>query len=284
VAHSRHYSWFSSPFVNSFALLSDDPGVNAAVVFVHGFLGDPHDTFYAFQDMVMSHPTAQTFWSKRDLFFFTYPSFRNGIETSARSLLDFLTLIFSKAADSLSSITRSASVPPSLRFLDLPARTYSGLVMVGHSEGGMVIRKAAVIAETAPNPISKAKVVLFAPAISGVNPAGFKGMLLQLSPANWVALPFLSKSLAYRDMNSAEFRNDVKSDTLEARKNHAEHSALWAKLVFGSKEDVVEPVKWPGDDHLPEEVGQNHISICKPTSKYDTPITLIAKTEARAKE
>ena len=254
MSHSRHYSWFASPFVNSFALLSDDSGVEGAVVFVHGFLGDPHDTFYAFQDMVMSHLTAATFWNKRDLFFFTYPSFRNGIETSARSLLDFLTLIFPKAPNSLTSMTRSGSVPASLQFLDLPARTYSGLVMVGHSEGGMVIRKAAVIAETRSNPISKAKVVLFAPAISGVNPAGFKGMLLQLSPANWVALPFLGKSRAYRDMNSPEFRNDVK----EIKGNHLAHiQASQEKLVGLAQQQLDESRELRGDIRvLASKIGQ----------------------------
>lgn len=278
MGYTHHYSWFGAPYVNSFALLSDDPEVDGAVVFVHGFLGDPHETWYAFQDMISSHATAQTYWSKRDLFFFTYRSFRNGIETSARSLLSFLTLIFPSPPDDLLSISASVSVPASLGSLNSPARTYSRLVMVGHSEGGLVIRKAVVIAETAPHPISKARVVLFAPAISGVNPAGFKGMLMQLRPTNWIALPFLSDSRAYRDMNSAEFRDDVRNDTLHARGVHKEHTALWAKLVFGSKEDVVTPVKWPDDNQAPEELGQNHLSICKPKSKYDPPITFIAQS------
>src|SRR5262249_501499 len=215
---------------------------------------------------------------KRDLFFFTYRSFRNGIETSARSLLSFLELIFPSPPGNILSILGSVRAPESLLSLNSPARAYSQLVMVGHSEGGLVIRKAVVIAEKEPNPISKAKLVLFAPAISGVKPAGFKGMLMQLSPTSWIALPFLHKSFAYRDMTSPEFRKDVIDDTVEARTVHPEHVALWAKLVFGSKEDVVEPVKWPKDDQVPEEVGQNHLSICKPKSKYDNPITFITKT------
>jgi pimeloyl-ACP methyl ester carboxylesterase len=277
LAHSCYYSWFGAPYVNSFALLSDDPKVDGAVVFVHGFWGDPHETWYAFQDMVTSHSTAQKYWSKRDLFFFTYRSFRNGIETSARSLLSFLSLIFPSPPADILSIVGNVRAPQSLASLNSPARAYSRLVVVGHSEGGLVIRKAVVIAEKESNPISKAKLVLFAPAISGVNPAGFKGMLTQLSPASWIALPFLGGSRAYRDMASVEFRNDVIDDTLRAREAHPEHTALWAKMIFGSDEDVVEPVKWSGDNLVPEAEGQNHLSICKPKSKYDPPITFITE-------
>jgi hypothetical protein len=119
--------------------------------------------------------------------------------------------------------------------------------------------------------------VLFAPAISGVKPAGFNGMLME-SPANWIALPFLGGSFAYRDMNSSAFLKDVTNDTLDARSIHPEHTALWAKVIFGSKEDVVEPVKWPGDNQVPEEVGQNHLSVCKPKRGYDRPITHITES------
>jgi pimeloyl-ACP methyl ester carboxylesterase len=272
-----YYSWIGTPYVNSFALLSDHPEVDGAVVFVHGFLGDPHETWYAFQEMVTSHSTAQTYWSKRDLFFFTYRSFRNGIETSARSLMDFLNLIFPSPPANILSILGDVPAPKSLVSLNSQARAYKQLVMVGHSEGGLVIRKAVVMGEKEPNPVSMARLVLFAPAISGVNPSGFKGMLMQLSPVNWIALPFLEDSRAYRDMKSSNFRKDVIGDTLQARDIHQEHGALWAKVLFGSKEDVVEPVKWPGDNQVPEEVGQNHLSICKPKSKYDRPIVVITE-------
>jgi pimeloyl-ACP methyl ester carboxylesterase len=259
-------------------LLSDDSEVNGAVVFVHGFLGDPHETWYAFQDMVTSHSTAQTYWNKQDLFFFTYRSFRDGIETSAQSLLNFLSLIFPSPPPDILSILRYVRVPQSLASLNSPPRAYKRLVVVGHSEGGLVIRKAVVMAENKPNPISKAKLVLFAPAISGLRPAGFKGMLLHLGPAKWIALPFLHGSRAYGDMNSVDFRNDVIADTLRARDLREDHTALWAKVIFGTKEDVVAPVKWSGDNKMPEEVGQDHLSICKPKSKYDPPITFVTKS------
>ncbi len=278
MADSRYYSWFRAPFVNSYALLSTDPDVDGAVVFVHGFLGDPHETWYGFQELVISHSTAQTYWSKQDLFFFTYKSFRDAIEISARGLMSFLDQIFPSPPDNILSILRNVRAPQSLMPLNSPARTYRRLVLVGHSEGGLVIRKAVAIAEKEPNPISKAKLVLFAPAISGVKPAGFKGMLMQLSPVNWIALPFLSQSLAYRDMDSAEFRKDVTDDTLQARGINQGHTALWAKVIFGSKEDVVVPVKWHGDNQVPAEVGQDHLSICKPKKKYDHPITFITES------
>jgi pimeloyl-ACP methyl ester carboxylesterase len=276
--HSRYYSWFGDQYVDSFALLSNDPEVDGAVVFIHGFMGDPHETWYAFQHMTISHATVQTFWSRQDLFFFSYRSFRNGIETSARSLMDFLNLIFPSPPTNILSILGYLRVPPSLASLDSPRRVYNRLVLVGHSEGGLVARKAAVLAEKKPCPISKARLVLFAPAISGVKPAGFKGMLMKSGPGNWIALPFLTKSFAYRDMTAPEFRNDVINDTLEARKDHADHTGLWAKVIFGSEEDVVTPVKWPGDDQVPEEVGQDHLSICKPTWMYDRPITFVAES------
>ena len=102
--------------------------------------------------------------------------------------------------------------------------------------------------------------------------------MLMLSPANWIALPFLGNSRAYRDMNSSAFRDDLIRDTVQARNIQPGHSALWAKVIFGSEEDVVEPVKWPDDNQVPQEVGQNHLSICKPKSKYDRPIALITES------
>jgi hypothetical protein len=117
LAYSRHYNWFSSPFVNSFALLTENPKVDGAVVFVHGFLGDPHETFYAFQDMVNSHATAATYWTTKDLFFFTYRSFHNAIETSARSLLDFIAFISAVPPKEILKVPDSVPLPLGLTFL-----------------------------------------------------------------------------------------------------------------------------------------------------------------------
>jgi pimeloyl-ACP methyl ester carboxylesterase len=278
--HCHHYSWFAKPYTNSYALLSDASGVDTAVVFVHGFLGDPHDTFYGFQDMIESRSSADAHWLKRDLFFFTYKSTRNNIETSAGELLSFLDKIFPTPPDELLSLSPLQLMPKSLSSLNSPPRTYGRLVLVGHSEGGLVIRKAAILKRvlTGSNPISKAKLALFAPAISGVNPSRFWGMLLELRPINWFALPFLKGSLAYRDMSTPLYYNDVMNKTVKARETHPGHTALWAQMRFGADEDVVTPVEWPDDDkEEPEEPGKDHLSICKPKGSYDRPLTFVSR-------
>jgi hypothetical protein len=274
--HTRFFTCFEGKYDDSFALFSSDHEVDGAIVFVHGFKGDPHETFYAFQNMTISHSTTETFWRKHDLFFFAYRSVRDGIRTSADNLMGFLAEVFPSPPARILSILGRSNVPKSLASLDSPRRAYTRLVLVGHSEGGLVIRKAVVLAEKQSNPVSRARVVLFAPAISGVSPAGLKGMLLKSGPGDWIVLPYLANSRAYRDMTSANYFNDVRDRTLEAREIHKAHSALWAKVVFGSEEDVVVPVVWP-EDQEDQVTGHDHVSICKPTSKYDRPITFVAE-------
>src|ERR1700674_845117 len=71
----------------AYALLSDKAKI--AIVFVHGFFGDAHETWIDFQRLVDNVKESSSFWSKCDLYFYRYAS-DDQIVPQAKSLLSFL--------------------------------------------------------------------------------------------------------------------------------------------------------------------------------------------------
>lgn len=129
----------------AYALLMDHP-VRTAVVFVHGFLGHPQKTWLSFQTMADSAGDPD-WWSQSDLYFFDYQDFNQAIDFSSRELIAFLKSIYPQPDASL--LTADLSQWKSALNLEDPlvrlrenTVAYERLILVGHSEGGVVIRKA----------------------------------------------------------------------------------------------------------------------------------------------
>jgi hypothetical protein len=75
-AYRHDYFELSNAAAGSIALLSEAE-VDTAVIFVHGFLGDPLGTWAKFHDLM--DDCGHDWWHKCDVFFYRYASFEHQV-------------------------------------------------------------------------------------------------------------------------------------------------------------------------------------------------------------
>jgi hypothetical protein len=279
--------WLGSRYPGSYAMLSDGPTVRTAVVLVHGFLGGTHDTWLHLQWMVDVHADKFPWWQNVDLFFFGYKSFRDSIDQSAFALLKFLDAFFPKPDPALCEF-RMPPLPMGLPqpSFTLPTRSYSKLVLVGHSEGAVVIRRAIIIrckrrlfVSPRRRKLLSAELALFAPAQAGFTPSGLIGTTYQIAKVGMFINPVLFKSTAFVEMKDGRVLQLIRTTTEQLAK-HFKFSGLRARVLFGENENVVgRPAEYYCDIPDDPEPSHDHRSICKPTPKYTRPLHFIAGTQ-----
>jgi pimeloyl-ACP methyl ester carboxylesterase len=285
----HHYHYFEQ-FEGSFALLSSLETVQTAIIFVHGFGGDALGTWNEFHMMVDDIDWTSRF-SESDLFFFQYRSVWERIQSSTDRLLRFLDKVifqpdmsnFTVSIDALrvEDAVQADQEEPLNTISALPAvRQYHQVFLVGHSEGGVVIRNGVKDRLNGNSPILRCQLVLFAPAIGGYAPAGFLGTL-----ANW---PFLGTVLdavlqaapAYQDLRDNDLLKEIRRKT-ERKDREASKAkdkskpALGAYIVWGRKDRVVKPRKYDQDSEDFEDC--NHVEVCKPRSSYCNPLVRLSE-------
>ncbi len=285
----HHYHYFEQ-FEGSFALLSSLETVQTAIIFVHGFGGDAVGTWNEFH-MMVDDIDWTSYFSESDLFFFQYSSVWERIQSSTDRLLRFLDKVIfqpdmSNFTVSIDALRVQDDVQPELgeplnTISALPAvRQYRQVILVGHSEGGVVIRNGVKDRLNGNSPILRCQLVLFAPAIGGYAPAGFLGTL-----ANW---PFLGTILdavlqaapAYQDLRDNDLLKEIRRKT-ERKDREASKAkdkskpALGAYIVWGRRDRVVKPRKY---DHDSEDFEYcNHVDVCKPSSSYCSPLIRLSE-------
>lgn len=134
-------------FPDCCAQLSDAESADTAVVFVHGFMGDRITTWTHFQTLVDTIPHEIPHWERSDLYFYSYHSVGDPIQFNAKRLGEFLPQIFPQPNSEW--FERLLDQHPAKPLLDRericlresPYR-YSELILVGHSEGGLILRSA----------------------------------------------------------------------------------------------------------------------------------------------
>src|SRR5687767_8908873 len=135
-----------SGYAGSYALLSNDPAT-VALVFVHGFAGNAVTTWLDFHSQVDS-PAFASVYSPCDMFFYSYDSTGQRVEQSAERLGNFV-------EDVVASVSKDSFrlwLPPGRdwsqvakpQLLDALKRTYEKIVFVGHSLGGVAVRRLLV--------------------------------------------------------------------------------------------------------------------------------------------
>lgn len=265
----------------AYGLISDNDNTDTAVIFVHGFLGDAEGTWLNFQEMIDSCQHRCPAWARCDAYFFSYRSFYDSISKSAEDLIDFLKMIYPKAPQSLcagsslkSEILRSALT------MRLPQRRYKGLILVGHSEGALVIRRAVCVLykrSSGRDRALRAKLALFAPAHLGFAPSGWLGACLAIGRVAAVVMPFLKASPPFVDMTSRVLIDQIRSDTSAFLSTSPRLRALRAPVLFGDRERVVVSGEYTGDFPEPLEPGKDHVSVCKPKFDYQRPLNFVLK-------
>jgi hypothetical protein len=275
----HHETWLTKLKKGSCALVSDGSEVDTAIVFVHGFLGDAQGTWLNFQESICSQGASHSLWSKCDVFFFSYGSFSDDITESARALLTFVRGVFPKPPSWMFKIAKYfKGLPPSVLDLTTDMPTYKHLVLVGHSEGGIVIRRAVDLAYGKKmNRILMARLALFAPAHKGVKLSGWIGACLVVGRVDAVLMPFLNFSDAFVEMKQGNLLTEIENHTKVYREESKgrEPIAFRAHVLFGSVDHVVQKGFYPWDCFHDSEIGKDHVSICKPSASYNRPIKFV---------
>jgi pimeloyl-ACP methyl ester carboxylesterase len=277
----HHLTWLTQLQKGAYALVSDDPTADTAVIFVHGFLGDAEGTWISFQELICSKAAKFPLWSKCDAFFFSYRSFRDDITESAADLRKFIQAVFPAPPPWIfKSATKLPGLPTMVK-LTQAQHTYKQLILVGHSEGGIVIRRAVELAYGKKlNDILNARLALFAPAHKGVKLSGWIGACLAIGRVDAILMPVLSSSPAFNEMKDKALLEEIENNRGEYRKEEiAAHEpvspAFDAHVVFGKKDNVVVKGAYAWDCLYDSKIGKDHVTICKPKADYDDPVTFV---------
>ena len=287
MAGSSHFPAVISGPRNSYALMTDE--AEHAVVFVHGFRGDPRGTWHDFPGLISRDAS----WEKCDLFFYSYRS-RNQIIPLAEDFRSFLHALFvpdGLASDRIRSLPLRAQLPalPSGRGLTTtPERikSYKNLVLVGHSAGAVIIREA-ILQEIRPgvaspiNPqafVLNSQLRLFAPALRGAICSGSISVLLRHTPLVSEILNALYldwRPLFHNLQVGSPALEDLRKETEDLQEKFPKIRALRAACLFGEYEEFVTIGTYKRDTLYPTEPGQTHITICKPSLAYQRPLEFV---------
>jgi pimeloyl-ACP methyl ester carboxylesterase len=260
----------------SYAYLTDGGSAKTAVIFVHGFWGCPEKTWIQFQTLMDTAQHGAPWWAAHDAFFYAYDS-EAQLGPNVASLLSFIGSVYPIPQWSKLGGDR-----------DLVARKYKTLILVGHSEGGVLIRAAILRRiqelegkhwghdEIQSDPILKANLRLFAPAFWGSLFSGYAGVLLRVPVFRTMVESRLHKSAAYKQLaGESPLLQDLRDRTVRKAKEYPAMKALRAWNLFPEKDKIVTAEALEIDPPAEFEKGQTHSSICKPNPKYLKPLTFV---------
>jgi hypothetical protein len=215
-------------------------------------------------------------WGSYDAYFYAYKS-ESQIGPNAASLLSFI-----------------GSVYPSPQWreigadADLATRKYKLLMLVGHSEGGVLIRSAILrrVQSLQHGPpgarriegdgILNANLRLFAPAFWGTVISGYAGLLLRTPVLGSLVESRLHKSAAYKQLaDRSPVLKDIRDRTVSLAKKYPDVRAFRARSLFPDDDKIVGAEALETDPPADYEKNQTHSSICKPNRKYLKPLTFV---------
>ena len=274
----------------SFALLSGARAreVTRAVVFVHRYSGKAKSTWTDFLSLVDDDTVAGPWWETSDLFFYHYfwRSMFRRVEENALDLFNFLHDVFPKPPQALFNGGQTT-----LR----RGFQYCDLTLVGHSEGGVLIRKAILEAADQdarlrawrrsppakrpaitpqPDGILVANLRLFAPALGGEALAGMPGVIASLpviSSALHMSAAKLDLAPGATAITSARQYTDEWSEQVDLE-------CFKAHIVWADHDSIVDPEKYRDDIQCTRRPkGTNHSSVCKPTVTYPFPVKFVER-------
>ncbi|NMR31968.1 hypothetical protein [Crystallibacter degradans] len=240
------------------------------MVFVHGFRGKAVATW----DEFSSSGHTDLWWRDTDMLFVGYDSAHDNITAVADRVRTNLRKFYPKPHTPAMNL--GGTTPR-----DDTSTPYGELVALGHSLGGLVLRRAMADAaqdrldsETAGEKpqhqeILNAKLRLFSPASAGFRPAGMLG-LVKASGLGTVVEMYLRRSSAYTDLQPG-------SELLVTTRNRTEQlapqfSQLRARILWANPDDVVNTERY-NTDFVAETVDQqSHSTVCKPNPQYGLPL------------
>lgn len=269
------------------AILGDAENVDTAVVFVHGFGGDARKTWLQFQILVEELKDEFPWWQGCDLYFWHHRSAWDRVADSARDLRTFIDSVFPRPKKDL--LKSDQEFLNEFIGVKLPSedygttRSYKKLLIIGHSQGAVLVREAVWTvfkrwrdhagAGKVMHPLLNSQLRLFAPAMLGASLAGPWGFFQEFFLTGFLVNPFLKSMPGYKDLEATNLYLSKLCDwTGHAAKENPSIAGLKARVLFG-KDKVVSPGAYEYDADEDPELDQSHQSICKPTKLYKRPLS-----------
>lgn len=243
-----------------------DTAPRRLVLFVHGFGGKPLETWLRFPDGASTRP----WWRESDLLFAGYDSTNGTIKGFADNLRHHIPSFYpARRRDLLEAGGLKVCEPTD----------YSEFVIVGHSLGGVVVRRAicdAIRASqegTPPSPLISATVRLFSPATAGFRPAGNLGMLLESGGfLRKIAMMKLRRSQAFTELERTSPQlEDTRTTTETLADDDPGILSLRPRTLWASQDEVVEARDYKTDPVSDSIEKVSHSAVCKPKSTYIAP-------------
>ena len=292
-----HHQTHIPGYDGSYALLSESFSTNTVVVFVHGFWGNSYNTWQEFQILAdechSEHPWCKT----SDLYFLQYRSITDYVGFNADSLREFLLSIFPTPpptlfAEDLSGLDWLPQIERTNLQIRQPPYRYAHLILVGHSLGGLIIRK--LIHDEVKRfrdsqlplsqfPLLSASLRLISPAHLGFQPAGPLVSIWKLLNAGVALRALVESSRAFTDLQPhSHVIESVRLETEHFAVQYPEILSLSAHILWADHEDVVRIGEYECD-HAPSysHCATNHLTVCKPKRSYLKPLEFVG-SDARA--
>lgn len=275
----------------SYCCLSRVRQADTAIVFVHGFLGNGMDTWQHFPAIVDELSEGVAWWAKADLYFWTYASAEQTVNQSAFQLREFLGQILPVPSSQLFALA-GAPLPTDQEYIRLPA-AYRHLLLVGHSQGGVVIRQLVVDTikqwklegtpalsqqdqSTFTGLIVNAEVHLFSPALHGAIFSGLPAIIYEIPVTRWLFEAMLkANSPSYGQLKPQSVTLKALEEATDGFYLEYEFPALSAYIYYAENDQVVSDLVYgvdPPATYIPQ---QTHASVCKPRPGYLRPLELI---------
>lgn len=243
------------------------------IVFIHGWNGRAAKTWGGFQQ-----PPSDPWWEAADLLFVNYRSTKESATATADRLRSRINDFYPKP--NLGMLIREG-----VSAREDTSTNYEELILVGHSLGGVVIRRALVdamdewrvqglIPERRPQ-ILDAQQRLFSPASAGFLPRGALAAL-HVAPIWWVCEMFLVQGGAYLDLKAgSQILESTRRRTESYSPDAPDASALAAYILWANPEKVVVPERYDNDARSQTADGRTHRTVCKPEKTYEMPFSFV---------
>jgi pimeloyl-ACP methyl ester carboxylesterase len=242
------------------------------LVFVHGFRGKATETWTDFPALLPEQPRFSGF----DILYYGYDGERATSDASGNLFSDVLDGLFSDPLGLAPAALRNRLARP-------PSFGYDRCILVAHSLGAVVSRRALLTAEQRGKPwVSRCHLVLFAPAHLG-SPGPE-----QLAAATSALPSFFSLLAQFRAFNtppltdlkidSVTLKNLLQEsrDSLAAARSAAPQAKpphlVAARVVWAEQDPIVVNARFLEDPPGTPMAGRNHIDVCKPTRTFPIPI------------
>jgi len=255
---------FLTEGVHSTAFLTIHPP-KILVVFVHGFNGKSVETWGKFPELIRNNSD----FINADVVFYGYESLKAQANNSALRFYNSL-LKFTDNSPNEWGIHRD--------FVKQDFK-YSKILIVAHSLGAIVVRRALLLAQSeTKNWLKNCEMVLFAPAHRG---ARIQKLVTE-------SLPAIGKILSGLGFITIPILDDLKPDSLTIQnliqdslnllKNKQGDFTIATQIIWANKEIVVHNEQFCNDPVPVLIDNKSHSSVCKPDEDYLTPYQIVVNS------